>query len=131
MAFNLNYFMNHLNRFKEMYRPEELFEKIKKVAKKAGIKVVYAVLVLYYASFDKSIPMKDRIMIMAALGYFICPIDLIPDALPGGFADDMGALAFVIKKIWNNITPEVFAKARKRLHEWFGEVSPEDLTINP
>ena len=131
MAFNLDYFTGHLNKFKDMYKPADLFQKIKKVAKKAGAKVIYVVLVLYYASFDKSIPLKDRMMILAALGYFICPVDLIPDAIPGGFADDMGALAFVVKKVWNNITPEVFRKARARLNEWFGEVSPKDLDINP
>lgn len=129
MAFNSKYFLDNISRLKDYYNPDKLMEKIKKYGRKAGIKVVYAVLILYYASMDKSIPVKDRIMIFAALGYFILPVDLIPDGLPLGFTDDMAALTFVLKTIWTNLTPAVFAKARKKIEEWFGPVSDDDIRI--
>ena len=73
--------------------------------------------------------MKDRLMVIAALGYFILPLDLIPDALPGGFADDTAALIFVLKQVWNNLTPATKQKAHDSLLEWFGEVSENELYI--
>lgn len=126
---DINYFKKNLEKYAAFYNPNSLFEKIKKVAKKAGVKVIYVVLILYYASFDKDLPVKDKLMVMAALGYFILPLDLIPDALPGGFVDDAGALMYVVKHIWNNLSNETLRKAQNKLKEWFGNVDVDDLKI--
>lgn len=85
--------------------------------------------VLYYATLDKRFPVKDRLMVISALGYFILPVDLIPDALPGGFADDTAALIFVLKQVWSNLTEETKSKAKDRLRDWFGNVSDDELYI--
>lgn len=122
-------FTGNLQKYAGFYNPNALFEKIKKVARKAGVKIVYVVLLLYYSTLDKELPMKDRLMVLAALGYFILPVDFIPDVLPGGFADDMAALVYVLRQVWTNLTPETKQKARKRLTEWFGDVTEEDLNI--
>lgn len=126
---DIKLFTNNLQKYASYYNPNALFEKIKKVARKTGVKLVYIVLLLYYSTLDKELPMKDRLMVLAALGYFILPIDLIPDALPGGFADDTAALIYVLKQVWNNLTPSTKQKAYARLKEWFGNVSEEDLYI--
>lgn len=126
---DINFFKNNMQKYADLYNPGALFEKIKNMAKKAGVKLVYSVLLLYYSTLDRELPIKDRLMVLAALGYFILPVDLIPDALPGGFADDTAALIFVLKQVWNNLTPETKRKARNRLSEWFGEVSESDLHI--
>ena len=126
---DLNIFKNNLDKYAAYYNPSSLFDKIKKYAKKAGVKTVYVILILYYASFDKSLPVKDRLMVVAALGYFILPLDLIPDTLPGGFTDDAAAALYVVKHIWNNLSEETFAKARQKLTEWFGSVDESELSI--
>lgn len=126
---DLNIFKNNLEKYAAYYNPNSLFDKIKKYAKKAGVKTVYVILILYYASFDKRLPVKDRLMVVAALGYFILPVDLIPDALPGGFADDAAAALYVVRHIWNNISDDTFRKARQKLYEWFGSVNDKDLSI--
>lgn len=126
---NLKSFTGNLQKYADYYNPNALLEKITKVARKAGVKLIYIVLLLYYSTFDKELPLKDRLMVLAALGYFILPIDLIPDALPGGFTDDMGALLYVLKQVWNNLTPATKQKAHGRLKELFGEVSESDLNI--
>lgn len=126
---DISFFTNNLSRYADLYNPSKLFDKIKAMAKKAGVKVVYIVLLLYYSTLDKDLPLNDRLMVIAALGYFILPIDLIPDALPGGFADDTAALIFVLKQVWNNLTPQTKSKARSRLKEWFSDVSDSDLHI--
>lgn len=122
-------FKKNLDKYAEYYNPASLFDKIKKFAKKAGVKTVYLVLILYYATFDKALPIKDRLLVVAALGYFILPFDIIPDALPGGFADDAAALLYVAKHIWKNLSSETFKKARMKLNEWFGEVEDSDIKI--
>lgn len=126
---DLNIFKNNLEKYASYYNPSAFLEKIKKYAKKAGVKTVYVVLILYYASFDKSLPVKDRLMVVAALGYFILPFDLIPDALPGGFTDDAAAALYVVKHIWNNISNDTFRKARNKLNEWFGPINESQISI--
>ncbi len=126
---DLNFFKQNLDKYAAFYNPNALFEKIKKVAKKAGVKTIFVVLILYYATFDKSLPIKDRLMVIAALGYFILPLDLLPDTLPLGFTDDAAAMLFVVKHIWNNISDDTLAKAKQKLSEWFGDVDETDLKI--
>lgn len=112
------------------YTPDKLFAKIGKVAKKAGVKVVYAALLLYYALFDDNVPAKDKMLVAGALGYFILPLDLIPDFMPGvGYTDDLGALGIALKSIWSNITDATRQKAQDRLEGWFDNVSKEDLKL--
>lgn len=116
--------------YAKLYNPSQLLEKLGKVAKKAGVKVVYAVLLLYYAMLDGDVPFKDKIIVAGALGYFILPFDFVPDMLgPLGYTDDMTALIFALKTIWNNITPTVHAQALAKLSDWFDDVRPEDLKL--
>jgi len=110
------------------YDDHSLFSKIKSVALKAGRKVIYNVLLLYYILTDAHIPLKHKRLIVGVLGYFILPIDLIPDFLPGtGFADDLLALLYVIKVLHDCITPEIKARAKAKLSEWFGSFEESDL----
>ena len=116
--------------YAQVYNPSKLLEKLGKVARKAGAKVVYAVLLLYYALLDGDVPLKDKAIVVGALGYFILPFDFIPDMLgPLGYTDDMGALVLALKTIWTNITPKVKEQALQKLREWFDEVDPEDLKL--
>ena len=112
------------------YSPSKLFEKLTKVASRAGIKTVYAALLLYNALMHKSVPLKDKALVVGALGYLILPIDLIPDLLgPLGFTDDFSVLVLALKTIWDNITPEIHQSAREQLRQWFGEVDEADLKL--
>jgi uncharacterized membrane protein YkvA (DUF1232 family) len=114
--------------FSKYYSEKKLWEKIKSASKVAGAKVVYAVLILYYAMTDSGMNIKNRLSIAAALGYFILPTDAIFDLTPLiGFSDDLGVLLFVLSQISSNITPEVLDKAKLKLDDWFGEFEEEDL----
>ena len=57
---DISKFTSNLSTYADYYSPTKLFSKIKNVAKKAGANVIFAVLVLYYATFDKDLPVKDR-----------------------------------------------------------------------
>jgi len=47
----------------------------------------------------RDIPLGSMVLVIGAIIYFVSPIDLIPDILPGGYIDDAALIAFVIKQI--------------------------------
>jgi uncharacterized membrane protein YkvA (DUF1232 family) len=52
----------------------------------------------------RSLPKRSIIFVIAAIIYFVNPIDLIPDPLPiAGFLDDASIIAFVIRVIKDDI----------------------------
>ena len=92
------------------------------------MKLIYLALLLYYTLDSDSLSIKDRITIYGALGYFILPIDLIPDSIPiFGFSDDLSFLIYAYEKVKDNITEEIRAKAKNKLYSIFGEYN--DLEI--
>ena len=111
------------------YSEKGFASKLAKVARKAGLKVVYATLLLYYALNSPQISTKDKGIIYGTLGYFILPFDFIHDYLPfAGFTDDFAALAWAISKVVRNITPEVKICAREKVSQWFA-LSEADLQL--
>ena len=47
----------------------------------------------------QDIPWSSIVLVIVAIIYFVSPIDLIPDFLPGGLLDDAAVIAFVIAQI--------------------------------
>lgn len=117
-------------KYEKYYSEEGLMDKLKKFAKKAGIKTVYAALLLYYVLLSKDVPLKEKGLIIGALGYLILPVDLIPDAIPVlGFTDDLAALASVIHIVRVFLSPEIQAQAQAKLKDWFDSFTEDDLTF--
>ena len=109
--------------FGSEYSEQGLKEKLSKIARKAGIKMAYAVLVAFYAVQSDALSFKEKARLYGALGYFILPVDLIPDAILGmGYSDDLAALGYVLHTVSSNITPEVKQRAREKLCLWFDNV---------
>lgn len=105
-----------------------LIEKIKQFGKKAGIKVIYLVLLLFYTLKKTTTPKFAKSLIVGGLGYFILPADFLPDLIPGiGFTDDLTALISVVVAVALFIDEGVKAKAKERLHVWFGDYDEEEL----
>lgn len=108
--------------YKDKFSKKKFVEKISRIAKRAGAKLVYAALILYYTLQSKSVSIKDKAIILGALGYLISPLDVIPDAMPiAGLTDDLAVLIYVLKKVWTDVSEEVKEKARKKLDTWFDE----------
>ena len=92
--------------------------------------MVYGVLLLYYVAIDPNTSTADKAKIYGAIGYFILPVDLVPDAIPMvGYTDDLAAITWALKAVWNNVTPDIHAKAKVKLSEWFGNISDSDIKI--
>ena len=116
--------MNYANRFSK----KDFVEKIARIAKSAGAKLVYAALILYYTLQSDKVSATNKAMIIGALGYLISPLDVVPDAIPiAGLADDLGVLVFVLKKVWTDVDPDIQVKARQRLSKWFDEDEIEEI----
>ena len=61
---------------------------------------------------------------MGALAYFIVPIDVIPDFIPGlGFTDDAAILAAAISAVRSALRPEHFDAARAFLKKAGGDAA--------
>jgi uncharacterized membrane protein YkvA (DUF1232 family) len=127
---NLPDFMNYKNRFS----PGGFVEKISRIAKRAGVKLVYAALILYYTLESDQVSLKDKATIIGALGYLISPLDVVPDAIPiAGLSDDLAVLIYVLNRIWGDVSEDVKAKAKAKLATWFDDdeiLSADDVFKN-
>ena len=119
---------NDLQQYQGNYSEKGFWEKLRKIASKAGAKVVYYALVLYYTLTDDNTPAKYKAIIAGALGYMILPMDLLPDFIPfAGLADDWAALIAAVAYVSSAITPDVKARARAKLTQWFPGAKDQDL----
>lgn len=70
----------------------------------------------YYCAFDPATPLKVKGILLAALAYFILPVDALPDFILGlGFTDDMAVLFTAISMIRNHMTEAHRDKAKAAL----------------
>ena len=107
-------------KYTNYFTDSKFWEKMKEVAKKVGLKVTSYALILYYVLEKDDVPLKDKIIITGALGYFILPIDLIPDFIPlAGYTDDVAGMLFAIKKCMNYVDDEIREKVSAKLVSWF------------
>lgn len=120
----------HIEKYQDRYNEQDFAAKITKAAKKAGIKVIYLALLLYYVLKSPKVKMADKGKIWGALGYFILPIDFIPDFIPvAGYTDDLAALLWAFYAVAKNVTPEIEEQAKKKLHDWFGDYDENEIII--
>ena len=119
---------NNIENYQENYSESKLQRKLTSVARWAGAKVVYAVLLLYYVLRNPNVSMADKSKIYGALGYFILPTDLILDFIPlAGYSDDMAAIMWAVHTVRRNITPEIKSQAKEKLGEWFDSYNEKKI----
>lgn len=114
--------VHEIEKYGTYYSDNRLWKKIERVAKKVGATVLLPVFTLYYMLQDDKVSLQHKAYIVGALGYFILPIDLIPDGiLPViGFTDDIAVMTLVLKLVKDSITPEIKARANQRVAEVMG-----------
>ena len=66
---------------------------------------------------DPSLPGRLRPLVLAAIAYFILPVDIIPESLEGpyGYVDDIWLCAFVAERIRQGLGEEILTS------NWDGE----------
>ncbi len=81
----------------------------------------------YYCALDPKTPGKVRGILLAALAYFILPIDMVPDFLPMiGYSDDMAVFTAAIAMVQSNIT-DGHRQAAKNALDGDDNSKPSDL----
>jgi uncharacterized membrane protein YkvA (DUF1232 family) len=108
-----------LTDYSSRYSGKSFWAKCRKVAKAAGAEVIEKALWLYFALQRKETPVWAKATIIGALGYFIFPVDAIPDFIPvAGYSDDVGVLAAAVTSVAMYIDKDVKAKASEKLADW-------------
>lgn len=113
--------------YSQDYSDDGFWKKILGHMKSAGRQVTNVALTLYYCGIDPKTSPVTKGIIFGALGYFISPVDAIPDITPiVGYADDLGVLLFALGTVSTSIKPEHNQAAKEKIDEWFGpEEQPE------
>ncbi len=119
---------NPNKKYMKGFSEKGMWTKIKRYAGKTGQRTVYTVLLLYYAYKRKDTPLWAKNIIIGTIGYFISPIDALPDLTPIlGYTDDIGVLSFGLVTIACYVNEEVRTQAKNKLGTWFKEFNEEDL----
>ncbi|MBS63377.1 DUF1232 domain-containing protein [Salinisphaera sp.] len=102
------------------YSNTRFWTKVSRVAKRAGYELLEKALWLHYAAQRPETPRWARVTAYGALGYFILPMDAIPDWLFGfGLTDDLSALALAVAALSQYINDDVRRRTAQKLDQWF------------
>lgn len=93
---------------------ETFLARLKRVAKR--IPFTEDLLAAWYCTRDPATPRRVRMTLLAALGYFVLPLDALPDILPLlGFTDDAAVIAAALTAVAAAIKPEHREEARRTM----------------
>ncbi len=107
--------------YSEHYFEGGFWKKVRKFAARLGRKGLQTGLTLFYCLQDADTPAWAKGVIVGALGYFILPVDAIPDILPGlGLPDDLGALAAALGTVAAYIKDEHKQRAGEQVKRLLG-----------
>ena len=103
-------------------KQQKLWNKFNKGATKLGKSGVYESIILYYTLKKNGLPTKAKIVILAALSYYVWSIDFIPDlaAIIGiGLLDDVIAIAWAHRYIKVHTNAEIREKGKVKMESLF------------
>ncbi len=84
----------------------------------ARVPMADQVVAAYYAAFDPATPFRTKAMLLAALAYFIMPVDVVPDFILGlGFTDDMTVLLTAFGLIRSHVTEDHLERAKETVEQ--------------
>jgi uncharacterized membrane protein YkvA (DUF1232 family) len=92
----------------------EFIGRLKRVAKR--IPFAEDLLAAWVCARDPATPRRVKLTLLAALGYFVLPLDALPDVMPLlGFTDDAAVIAAALAAVAGSITPQHRDKAKEML----------------
>lgn len=115
--------------YESNYSDSNFKVKIASTASKLGKKLTSDFLFVYCLLTDKDSPINKstkKALLIGVLGYFILPIDIIPDYIPGaGLVDDAAALAALIASLEKTLDADIIkkykSKAEEHLNKFLGD----------
>ena len=116
------------DQYETHYNENSFWNKVTYYAKKAGVKLIYIALLLYYYLQSSHVSTKDKAIIYGALGYFIFPFDIIPDYIPFiGYTDDLTVMIYAYNRVKSNIDDNIREKAKYKLHSILGHYDNSEI----
>lgn len=111
--------VHEVQKYGTYFSEDNFWKKVQRIAKKVGATVLHPVFTLYYLLQDGTVSLQHKAYIVGALGYFILPIDLIPDGIFPliGFTDDIAVMTLILRLVKESITSEVKAKVTAKISE--------------
>ena len=114
--------------YEHNYNENSFWNKVLSLAKKAGTKLIYMALLLYYTLKSSHVSNTEKAIICGALGYFILPIDIIPDYIPFiGYTDDLTVMIYAYNRVKSNIDDNIREKAKYKLHSILGHYDNSEI----
>ncbi len=106
---------------RDEYTKVGFWKKLIRSAQKGGKKVIEKALILYYTLNDSDTPKKYKAIIYGTLGYFITPLDAIPDFAPViGYSDDLSIIVTTLIVVSSFVKDVHKEQARQQIEKLFG-----------
>lgn len=106
--------------YQEKYSDDSFWKKLKNNAAKISNVAIEKALTLYFAMKDEETPLWAKTVIAGALGYFIFPLDAVPDILPAlGYSDDTVTLIVALVTVGMNIKDKHVKQAQEKAKSWY------------
>lgn len=104
--------------YRRRYSERAFWRKLSGLPRTAGMAVVERAVTLYVVLTDRDTPLWARALVVAALGYFVVPMDAVPDAVPfAGLADDVAVMGAALAQLGRLVTPAVRGRVQRLLPE--------------
>lgn len=111
--------VDKLSGYGKYYDENSFLTTLKKLIFKLSEDVVVRILMLWFLLVSGRVPIKTRLLIVAALGYLVMPADLVSDFIPAlGFADDVAFLTYAFKQTSRYMDESIRKKAVEKLQRW-------------
>lgn len=106
----------HVMRLNERRVARGFWPKIRKVA--AHVPFASEALAIWFCARDEETPLAAKGLMLAALAYFVMPVDAIPDVIAGiGYTDDAAVVMAVLTLVGKHLKPSHRAAARAAVQE--------------
>ena len=107
--------------------PQTVFEKFMaaapRVAKKVGEAAIQKCVAAARVMVAPKTPFGVRMVLAGVLAYLLLPIDLVPDFLPGGYTEDMTAVAAALASASGYVTEDIQARSTATAQALVAKVS--------
>lgn len=108
--------LKNISMYESKFSDSKFWKKLFKALKLTGVGIIEKALTLYYTSKDEATPKWAKSIVYGTLGYFIFPIDAVPDIIPiAGYSDDLTVIVAAFGTLVLYIKDEHKLMARKKV----------------